>query len=197
MKKPTAFIVVIAVIAAGVGYAYWSHVNEIRQGPQGEPVRCVETFMGTAQKISALLWDEQVRDELKADLRRWTSAKEEGERSLPESLEQYGLHDPDTFFKKERFGRATVSALCLFHFTSYDVQPARIGSATASVDVTFTPLDVLGLRRLTTSLGVPQQAQEPKPVRARFRLRKYGHAWYIDGIEGELSQAISAFGRLR
>lgn len=191
MKRFTGLIIV-AILLIAILSLYANHLGKIKARHQHDPVETVDAFMSAAAKISSLLWDQQARESLRSDLKAW----KEGD-DLPESLKQYGLQDPSLLFRDEKFGKAAFTTISLYHFDTYELRPTSAGKAKTVVQVTFVPYDFMGIRQTVSALGAPQQQAEPKPVDARFRLEKKWGAWYIVGVEGELSDAMRAFKGLR
>jgi hypothetical protein len=190
-------IIIAVVVAAGGWYAYSSYVNRIKNGPQGDPTRAVQTFMNTAQTFSGLLWNSDVREQLRSDLDAWEKASEEGDAEMPESLKQLGIEDPRPLFADERLGKATLATISLFHFDSYSVDRTDVRkNNTATVYVSFVPYDFMGMRQALSGMGGQQSVFQQKPVDARFELKKHWHAWKIEELGGEASDLTRAFRRL-
>ncbi len=191
MKRFNSLIVLGVILLAAL-LIYANHLNKIKARRQHDPAEAVAAFMDAAIKISNLLWDEATREALRRDLKAWREGEE-----LPEGLARYGLKDPSHLFRDPRFGKAAFSTVCLYQFDSYDLRPAPSAAGKATVQVSFLPQDFMGLQKLTSALGVPRTERDPQPVNARFRLEKHWGAWYIVGVEDEMAEAITAFGRLR
>lgn len=196
MAKPTN-LVLILVVAVAIWGVYAAYVSRIESGPQGDPVRAVEAFMNATAKVSTLLWDEQALESLRNDLKAWQEAAKEGDAEMPESLKNYGLEDLSGLFTDERYGKAALTALSLYHFDSFSADPSHVGENTATVTVTFIPHDFMGLRRTVSQLGAPESPRREEPVTARFQLKKKWHAWYIEDIQGQMTDVIGGFERLR
>jgi hypothetical protein len=190
MKKLVGLIV-IAVIAFVIWTAYTARISRIREGVQGDPVRTVKSFMNTAVKLSGLMWDEEKREALKADLEKW----EEGDE-LPPSLEEYGIEDTSRLFSDESYGKAVAGIVCLYNFDSFSVEDQTVEEDAAMVQVSFLPTDILGLRDTVAALGAPPGETTNEPISVPFYLKKRGYRWYIVEIRGELAEAARAFRRL-
>jgi len=188
--------VIVVLVAAGAWWAYSSHVSNIKNGPQGDPVRAVETLMNTAQAFSGLLWNPEVQAGLRQDLAAWQKASEEGEAEMPESLKQLGIADPRALFRDEKTGKAALATLSLFHFDAYQIGPTNIREDTATVYVSFVPYDFMGMRRVMSGLGAQQNMFDQNPVDARFDLKKRWHAWRIEKVGGEAADLTRAFTKL-
>ena len=192
MKKLAGRLIALVVIALVIWTAYSSRIRSIKEGVQGDPVRTVNSFMNTAKTLSGLMWDEEKREALKADLEKWKESDE-----IPPTLKEYGIEDTNRLFSNEEYGKAAAGIICLHHFDSFSVENQTVEEDTATVDVSFLPTDVLGLQNLISALGAPQGQTRDKPISVPFYLRKRGHRWYIVEIRGELANPIDAARRLR
>jgi hypothetical protein len=187
-------VVIIVLVAASAWWAYSSHVNNIKNGPQGDPVRAVETLMNTAQTFSGMLWNPEVQAGLKEDLAAWQKSSEEDEAEMPESLKQLGIADPRALFSDEKTGKAALATLSLFHFDAYEIGRTNIRKDdTATVYVSFVPYDFMGMRQAMSGLGAQQNAFKQNPVEAQFDLKKRRHAWRIEKVGGEAADLTRAF----
>jgi len=196
MAKPVN-LVLILVVAVAIWGVYAAYVSRIESGPQGDPVRAVKAFMDAAVKVSNLLWNEQVQESLRKELQAWQQSAKEGDAEMPESLRSYGLEDPSRLFADESFGRGALTAFSLYYFDSYSADRTHLGKETATVQVSFTPYDFMGIRRTVSQLGAPEGPRPQEPMTARFQLQKTWRGWYIKDIQGEPAEAASAFERLR
>jgi hypothetical protein len=189
----TTNIVVVVLVAAAGWWAYSSHIDSIKNGPQGDPVRTVETFMNTVQTFSGLLWKADVQENLRRDLEAWQQASKDGDAEMPESLKQLGMADPAPLFSDERFGKNVLGSLVLFEFDSYSVQRTSIRDDSATVHVSFVPLDIMGMRSAMSGLGAQQSTLGDKPVEARFELKKHWHTWRIEDMGGQAADLTRPF----
>jgi len=196
MKK-IIILVVILVIGVGVWWKYSSYVKGVKEGPQGDPVRTVKTFMDASVKFSGLLWSEEVKEELRRDLKEWQERTEQRKKEIPENLKKYGMEDPSGLFREKDLGKATLSALCIFHFESFSLQEKSIEKDRATIEVSFQPLDVFGIEKIGEKLGVPKREGKKEPVSVIFHLKRYWYRWYIVDVGGEVEKMTKAVRRLR
>ncbi len=195
MKRLIIFLVILG-IGLGVWWKYSSYVKSIEESVQGDPTRTVNAFMNTVTKLSGLIWNEEEREALLSDIKKWQSA-EEGEEEIPESLKEYGIENPAPLFKEGEFGKVVASSICLFHFESFSVEETEIEGSNATVEVKFLPLDILGIGKIAAKLGAPQRQRKKEPVSVLFYLERHWRRWYIVGIGGELEKLAKASYRLR
>jgi len=190
MKKLVGLIVIV-VIAFVIWTAYSARMNRIKEGVQGDPVRTVKSFMNTAVKLSGLMWDEEKREALKADLEKWKESDE-----IPPTLKEYGIEDTSRLFSDEQYGKAVTGIISMHAFDSFSVDRQTVEEDTATVYVSFLPTDFLGIRDTISALGAPPGETRKEPVSVPFYLKKRGYRWYIVEIRGELAEAARAFRRL-
>jgi len=198
MKKLIALLIVILVIILGAWWKYHSYVKGIKEGPQGDPVRTVNSFMNATEKFSNLIWDEEEREAFLKLLEEWKSKAEEGEEEAArEALQEYGIEDPSRLFEDRKYGKAAASILCLYQFDSFSIERPEIEKDKAIIEVKFLPQDILGIGQIMAAHGVPQRETKKEPILIPFHLKKHRHRWYIVEVKGELEPAIEAARRLR
>ncbi len=189
---------VVAAVALGMYGLYAAHVRKIQRSVQGDPVRTVNAFMGTAAKLSTLMWDEEERENVRRALKQWEESSEQKDAvEAAELLKQYGIQSPAPLFHEEKYARAAIGILCFFRFDSFALTDKNVQEDKAVVTAEFVPEDVLGLKSLVSKMGAPVPETRKKPVSVSFHLERRGHRWYIIEIGGELSQLIEAARKLR
>jgi len=194
MKKVSLLVVVVGVAAVTAWVMWARHVRAVRSGPQGDPVRAVESFMRTAVGINGLLWDEEKRQEVRQALEKWQKGPS---KDAAPSLRELGIADPAPLFQDEGYGKAAMAIFCMYQFDRFSIAGRDLRSRSAEIAVEFVPRDILGIGKLVEKAGAPALERTKKPVTALFRLRKRGRRWFIVEIGGELGRAIEAAHKLR
>jgi hypothetical protein len=196
MKWKAGLIAVIALgLAALIGW--FAYVKRVERELQADPVQAVTSFMKAAQTISSLMWEEEEREALKQELDEWKKAEGKTGKKAPLFFERYDLQDPSRLFVDKSRGKAAFGALLLFQFDSFTVEQKKSNGKSAVVDVSFVPLDILGLRQMMEGMGAPSGEIPERPIKVRFLLQRRWLAWYIVGVEGELQPLIEGFRGMR
>lgn len=197
MKKLISFIIILGIVF-GVWWKHTSNVKSAKKSVQGEPARTVKAFMDVTVKMSNLIWKEEERSTVLKDLKEWQKATEEGKKKeIPESFKKYGIEDPARFFKKEKYGKSSLSILALYEYQSYSVGEPKVDGNKAEVGMTFLSSDFMGLGKAVSNLAGKQVMQPRKePLTIPFYLEQHRYKWYIVDIGGKEGELIRASHRM-
>jgi len=197
MKHAIKFISFPAV-AFVIWSVYTAHVNEIKNGVQGDPVRTVETFMNVVTGMSTLMWNEERQEDLRREMDEWeASADRLSVEDVKEELKEYGIENVHDLFEEERLAKGTLSALCLHEIESFTIDRTQVNEDNATVTVSFRSKGVLGLDKVIDSLGAPNPAKQRQPISVPFYLEKRRYRWRIVDVRGEMADPIKAMRKLR
>ncbi|HIE43409.1 MAG TPA: hypothetical protein EYP78_01255 [Candidatus Omnitrophica bacterium] len=199
MRKIVGLIIVGGIVFA-IWFSYSSSVKNSQRGPQGTPEKTVSNFMLRAEKMSNLIWKQEEREKVRNLLREWQNVKEEDtekQKEIAEKLEALGIEDPTPLFKDENYAKIAFGVFCLFKFGNYKVEEPKINKNSAQVEVSFSPVDFLGLKATLEGLTGKKSPQRKEPSQILFHLEKRFHKWYITEIGGEEGRLINASYRLR
>lgn len=193
-------VIVLLLIASAAAAFLWhrNHVAQTADPPlPADPAAAVDVFMGTMAKLSALMWDEERRQQLAEEAGDLQHRPEAEARTRAKDIwDRYGLKSPLYLFADPAHGKAVQATLLLVRFESYEVTPAESAETAATVDASFTPADVLGIGDAIERLGAPSPLRQTQAVTLTFHLERHGDGWRITATSGTLQGTIDAFHRV-